>query len=63
MSGYFGFTKLPLGEFRLYLVASDENPFDSANFGNMLSFNITNEILSGCRIVLLLGLIILMILF
>jgi hypothetical protein len=29
----------------------------------MLSFNITNEILSGCRMVLLLGLIILMILF
>jgi hypothetical protein len=42
-TGYYAFNPVPTGNYKLYLVASDDNPFDTANFGSIHSYSITNE--------------------
>ena len=44
MSGYFSYTTLPQGTFTLYIVCSDENPFDTAHFSGIRSYSLKNEI-------------------
>jgi len=41
-SGNMAWTSMPQGSFTMYVVGSDDNPFDTANFGVIKSFKITN---------------------
>lgn len=54
MSGYFAYTNLPQGTFNMYIMSSDANPFDTANFGNIRKYEIKNEVPAyGGRLVLM----------
>jgi hypothetical protein len=63
MSGFFAYTNLRQGSFNMYIVASDANPFDTANFGAIKKYEIKNEVPSyGARAVaMLLAIIILVV--
>ena len=49
-SGNMAWTSLPSGSLKLYLLPSDNNPFDTANFGSMQSYDIAQEVQWGYRI-------------
>jgi hypothetical protein len=40
-SSYMAFNGLDAGSYKLYILATDDNPFDTANFGVMQSFVIS----------------------
>lgn len=43
-SGNMAWTGLTAGSYTMYIVASDDNPFDSANFGTIRSYSISAEV-------------------
>ena len=45
-SANLAWTGLSKGSYTLYLAASDSNPFDTANFGNIYSYPVTSEVAS-----------------
>lgn len=44
MSGYFAYTNLPQGTFNMYVVCSDENPFDTAHYSSITTYQLKNEV-------------------
>lgn len=46
-SGNMAWNGLSKGSYTIYIVASDENPFDNANFGPISSYSITSEVPLG----------------
>ena len=45
-TGHMSWTSMPAGNLTMYILPSNDNPFDTTKFGTMQSYNISREVAS-----------------